>query len=134
MAWRSPIPHKVRLTRVAVLLTIVGLASLGLGQGSGILMAAMAVLGVPHGLTMPLASSLVADGRPAWELPSVNAYMTATVQAVAVALPPLIGASVGTFGYRGAFLVLLAPVSLLGMAQIIAGRSRAKQQSDAAQR
>ena len=68
MSWRSPIQHKVGLTRVAVLLTILGLASLGLGRGSGMLIAAMAVLGVPHGLTMPLASSLVADGRPAWEL------------------------------------------------------------------
>ncbi len=134
MAWRSPIPHKVGLTRAAVVLTIVGLASLGLGQGPGMLMAAMVVLGVPHGLTMPLASSLVAEGRPAWELPSVNAYMTATVQAVAMALPPLLGIAVGTFGYRGTFLVLLAPVSLVGLAQIIAGRSRTKRQGESAQR
>ena len=59
--------------------------------------------------------------------------MTATVEAVAVASPPLIGASVSAFGYRGAFLVLLAPVSLLGAAQLFADRSRVKRRGDATQ-
>lgn len=132
MAWRSPIPHKVGLTRVAAVLAIVGLAVLGLGQGPGMLMAGMIVLGVPHGLTMPLASSLVADGRLAEELPSVNAYMTAVVQAVAVVLPPLLGISVGALGYRETFLVLLAPVALLGLAQVLVGRPREQRQDEPA--
>jgi MFS family permease len=113
-------------------LAIVGLAVLGLGQGPGMLMAGMIVLGVPHGLTMPLASSLVADGRLAEELPSVNAYMTAVVQAVAVVLPPLLGISVGALGYRETFLVLLAPVALLGLAQVLVGRPREQRQDELA--
>ena len=60
--------------------------------------------------------------------------MTATVQAVAMALPPLLGIAVGTFGYRGTVLVLLAPVSLVGLAQIIAGRPREKRQGEPVQR
>ena len=134
LAWRSPIPHKLALTWVVAVLTVVGLAGLGLGHGPGMLMAAMVVLGAPHGLTMPLASSLVADGRPAAELPSVNAYMTAAVQAMAVVLPPLLGISVDALGYRDTFLVLLAPVSLLGVAQVFAGRSQAKHQAGRAWR
>lgn len=123
MAWRSPIPHKVGLARGAAVLSIAGLVALGLGHGPAVLMAAMVVLGVPHGLTMPLASSLVADGRPARELPAVNSYMAAVVQAVTLSLPPVLGLAVGLAGYRATFMMLLLPVALCGGLLMLVSRS-----------
>lgn len=117
VAWRSPIRHKLAWFRVSAGLTLVGLVVIGLGHGQPQLLLAMALLGVPHGLTFPLSMALVAENRPHGELPSVNAHLTASVQAVNLALPLFLGLGIDALGFRTTFLLLLIPVAAAGVAQ-----------------
>ena len=121
-SWLVPTPSghtKVALARVTAGLTMVGLMGLGLGPSVSTLMMSMALLGVPHGITLPLASSLVADGRPEDDLPAVNSYLSAVVQAVTVALSPVLGVTAGVLGYRLSFLILLGPVGFCALTQVV---------------
>jgi len=117
LAWRSPIRHKLAWFRVSAALTLVGLVVIGLGHGELQLLLAMALLGVPHGLTFPLSMALAAESRPHRELPSINAHLTASVQAVNLALPVFLGLGIDAVGFRATFLILLIPVAAAGAAQ-----------------
>ncbi len=122
VAWRSPIRHKLAWFRLSTAVTLVGLAAIGLGHGEPQLLLAMALLGVPHGLTFPLSMALVAEDRSHAELPSVNAHLTASVQAVNLALPLVLGLGIDALGFRTTFLLLLLPVAAAGWVQHRLGR------------
>ncbi|MHB1527509.1 MAG: MFS transporter [Candidatus Dormibacteria bacterium] len=122
VAWRSPILHKLAWFRWSTVATLVGLAAIGMGHGELQLLLAMALLGVPHGLTFPLSMALVAEDRAHAELPSVNAHLTASVQAVNLALPLVLGLGIDALGFRTTFLLLLLPVAAAGLAQHRLGR------------
>ncbi len=126
LVWQSPIRHKLALYRVAAILTLVGLAVVATGHSFAVLLVAMALLGVPHGLTFPLTMGLVAEGRPRDELASINAHLSASVQAVNLALPLLLGFGIDKIGYRPMFLLLLVPVAGAAIAQLLISRSRAE--------
>ena len=131
VAWRSPIRHKLAWFRVSAGLTLVGLAVIGLGHGEPQLLLALAILGIPHGLTFPLAMALVAEDRPRRELASVNAHLVASMQAVNLALPLLLGLGIDALGFRVMFLILLAPVAAAAYAQYQLGRRRAVRAAEA---
>ncbi len=114
LASRSQIRHKVGWLKVAALTTIAGLVLLASGHSGVQLMVAMAVLGIPHGLTFPLAMALVAERRGHRELASLNAHIYAVLQVVSMALPPLLGATIAAAGFRVAFLLLILPVVVCG--------------------
>lgn len=122
LAWQSPIPHKIGLFRLSSALTLAGLIMLALSHGVAALLIAMAVLGVPHGLTFPLAMGLVAEDRSHSELAEVNAHLSAAVQAVNLGLPLVLGIGIDAVGYREMFLVLLAPVALASAAQWVVAK------------
>jgi MFS family permease len=122
LAWQSPIPHKIGLFRLSSVLTLAGLIILALSHGVAALLIAMAVLGIPHGLTFPLAMGLVAEDRSHSELAEVNAHLSAAVQAVNLALPLVLGIGIDAVGYREMFLVLLAPVALASAAQWVVAK------------
>ncbi len=124
LVWQSPIRHKLALFRVAAILTLVGLAVVATGHSFAVLLVAMALLGVPHGLTFPLTMGLVAEGRHRDELASINAHLSASVQAVNLALPLLLGFGIDEIGYRPMFLLLLVPVAGAAVAQLLIARSR----------
>lgn len=124
LVWQSPIRHKLALYRVAAILTLMGLAVVATGHSLAVLLVAMALLGVPHGLTFPLTMGLVAEGRPRDELASINAHLSASVQAVNLALPLLLGFGIDEIGYRPMFLLLLVPVAGAAVAQLLIARSR----------
>lgn len=124
IAWRSPIRHKLAWFRMSTGLTLVGLVAVGLGHGDLQLLLAMALLGVPHGLTFPLSMALVAEDRPHAELPSINAHLTASVQAVNLVLPLFLGLGIDALGFRKTFLILLIPVAAAGAAQHLVGARR----------
>lgn len=112
VAWRSPIVRKQPLLWTSAALTAGGLALLGNGHGLGVLLLAMATLGVPHGLTFPLTLALVAESTERARLPRANAALIGTSNLSTVAVPPLLGVVVPALGYRGMTLLLLAPVAL----------------------
>ena len=60
VAWRAPIRRKIPVLLGSGLLTVVGLALLATGHGLGLLLVAMGILGLPHGLTFPIVLAQVA--------------------------------------------------------------------------
>jgi DHA1 family multidrug resistance protein-like MFS transporter len=122
LAWRSPILHKLGLFQLSTVLTVVGIVLIALGHGVAMLFVAMAILGVPHGLVFPLSMGLVAEARPHAELASINAHLSASVQAVNLILPLLLGVGIDTIGYRTMFVILVGPVLIAGIFQQLAAR------------
>lgn len=116
IAWRSPIAHKLAGFQVSAALTLAGLLVVGWGHGELALLTAMVLLGIPHGLTFPLAMAIVAEDRSAAHLGAVNAHLTASIQAVNLVLPLALGLGVDALGFRAVYLLLAAPVSAAALA------------------
>ncbi|MHB1855633.1 MAG: MFS transporter, partial [Acidimicrobiales bacterium] len=93
-------------------LTAVGVILLAGGRGQGMFLTGATILGLAHGLTFPLALSLVARSVHPDQLPGANAVMLSLSNGVAVVGPSLLGALVTTSGYRMMMLSLLVPVAL----------------------
>ncbi len=91
-------------------MTIAGLLLLGLGHGAWALFFAMGLLGVPHGLTFPLALALVADATPVTALPRANATLLGSTNITAVIVPLILGGLIPAIGYQDMTLVMLGPV------------------------
>ena len=106
-------------------LTAAGLVLLGTGHGLIVLMVAMGVLGVPHGLTFPLALALVADATPVADLPRANATLLGSTNLVSVIVPLVLGAIVPAVGYRGMMLAILVPVAAFSAVQLAVGSNAA---------
>ncbi|MCL4422499.1 MAG: MFS transporter [Actinobacteria bacterium] len=117
IAWRAPITHKVAMFWLAAGLSVTGLLLLAVGHGLGLLLVAMAVLGIPHGLTFPMALSLVAESTAPRALPRANAVMLATTNMSTVLMPAILGSLVAFAGYRGMVLFILIPV--LGFSSLL---------------
>ncbi len=113
VSWRSPITRKVPLLWGSAGLTVAGLTALGTGHGLVALVFAMAILGLPHGLTFPLVLGLVAGASPPEDLPRANAALLGTTSLTAVLVPPILGAIIPLVGYHDMVLVLILPVLLL---------------------
>lgn len=122
LAWRSPIRRKLRLLWLSVLTTVVGLILLGAGRTVAELVVAMAVLGVPHGLTYPIALGLSADGVPHGDLARANAALMSALNLTAVLAPGLLGAIAAAAGYRAMVAACLAPVGCCALALAWQGR------------
>ncbi len=111
VAWRAPVTHKRGLLTVSAAMTVAGLLLLGLGRGGWALYLAMGALGIPHGLTFPLALSLVAEATPIAALPRVNATLLGIGNITTVIVPLILGSIIiPAIGYQNMTLVLLAPV------------------------
>lgn len=118
VAWKAPILHKRALLYASAALTAGGLLLLGLGHGPTALFVAMGMLGLPHGLTFPLALALVADATPIADLPRANATLLGTTGLTSVVVPLVLGAVIPVLGYQGMTLVLLVPVGVFGLMQL----------------
>jgi DHA1 family multidrug resistance protein-like MFS transporter len=96
----------------SAVLTVVGVAGVGLARDYGELLGAMAVLGIPHGTTFPLASSILAehahaDGR---SLIRANGRLMAGTNGATVVVPFACGWIASMVGYRSMFVLLEVPV------------------------
>lgn len=118
VAWRAPIAAKQALLWASAALTATGLVLLGTGHGLVLLLVAMGVLGVPHGLTFPLALALVAEATPVDALPRANATLLGSTNLSSVAVPLALGAIVPTVGYQGMMLAVLLPVGAFALVQL----------------
>ena len=110
--WQTPIRRKLPLFWLAAGLTASGIALLGLGNGLGLLLLAMGVLGIPHGLTFPLVLSLVAESCPGEALARANATLMAVTNLTTIAVPFVLGTLVPALGYGGMVLTMLLPVAV----------------------
>lgn len=118
----SPVQRKLRVLGASAALTVVGVALLALGGPLPIYFAAMLVLGVPHGVTFPLALALTAEASPHSRLAAANAGLFAATNAVNVVAPILLGAVAAAAGYQVMTAVVLAPVAAFTM--LLAAQSR----------
>jgi len=112
MTLRSPVSAKHGLLLSAALLTIAGVAVLSVASAPALLFLAMVMLGVPHGLTFPLALALAAEAAGPEHLGAANASLFASTNVAAVIAPVVLGAVAGASGYRVMELSVLAPVGL----------------------
>ncbi len=111
---RAPITHKMPLFWTSAALTATGLTLLGIGHGFAVLLLSMGVLGIPHGLTFPLALATAAESTDMDGLPRANATLLGSTNLVTVIVPLALGAIIPVVGYRGMALSLLAPVAVCG--------------------
>ena len=114
----SPLPTLGLPLSASVALTAGGLALLGLGHGFAALLVAMAMLGLPHGLTYPLAGAHLAESLSE-DLGRANGGLNAAIGTVAVAVPLACGWLSEAIGLRGTFLALEAVIVLFGSALLV---------------
>ncbi|MHB1988147.1 MAG: MFS transporter [Acidimicrobiales bacterium] len=117
VAWKAPITHKGFLLWISAALTAGGLVLFGLGHGLLALFVAMGLLGIPHGLTFPLALALVADATPVSDLPRAHATLLGSTNLTSVAVPLVLGAIIPAVGYQATTLVMLVPVGVFAFLQ-----------------
>ncbi len=103
-----------RALLLVALLSVAGVALLGLGRSEATMFVALGVLGMPHGLVYPVALALIAEETPPERLAHANATFSAWTAAGSVVLPLLLGGLVALGGFRVMFLALLVPVVALG--------------------
>lgn len=113
LASRSRSRHPVRLLLVSVAATVTGVALVGATQHFALLLVGMAVLGLPHGSTLPLASAIVAEQTPGDRLARANGLLLASTGAATVVVPFACGWLAQSFGYTTMFLLLEIPVVVL---------------------
>ncbi len=114
VVWRAPVTRKRAVFQVSGAMTVTGLVLLGVGNGLPLLLVAMAVLGLPHGFTFPLALALVAEAAPPGGLTRANAVLLGASNLTGVIAPVVLGALVQPAGYRGMVLLILVPVVVFG--------------------
>ncbi len=122
VAWQAPITHKIPLLLGSGGLTAVGLLLLAAGHGFGMLLLAMGVLGVPHGLTFPIVLAQVAASAAPGGLAGANAALLAVSNSSSIVVPAVLGVLIPITGYRGMALLLLLPV--IGFGGILWGQRR----------
>lgn len=114
LAALTPDRHLGRILASSAALTVLGVAGVGLARNFPELLGAMAVLGVPHGTTFPLASSILAEHAHADErqLVRANGRLMAGTNAASVIVPFVFGAVASVLGYRAMFLLLEVPLAV----------------------
>lgn len=114
LAALPPDRHLGRILAVSAALTVVGVAGVGLARNLPQLLGAMAVLGIPHGTTFPLASSILAEHARADErqLVRANGRLMAGTNAASVIVPFVFGWVASVLSYRAMFLLLEVPLAV----------------------
>lgn len=115
LTWHPATSQRTRLFGACVALTLTGLALLAIGSGPITFFGALAILGVPHGLTFPLALGLVAESVPTEELGQANASFTAVSSTINVVAPIALGLAIDHLGSRAMLGCAMVPVVLLSV-------------------
>ena len=110
----SPIRSLRSALAASIVATTVGVALLGTAHQYALLVIGMGILGAPHGLTFPLATSILAEHVDHDTLGRANARLMASTDSAAVVVPLLCGWVATAVGYRGTFLFVELPVALFG--------------------
>lgn len=125
----APVTRHIRgILAASAVMTVIGVGALGLARSFWELVVAMAVLGLPHGTTFPLASTILAEFGHAdeRELVRANGRLMAGTNGASILVPLLFGLVAAQLGYRAMFLLIEVPVVVaagLLMAQLLSPRS-----------
>lgn len=115
----SPVRHLRTALVASIVATAGGLAVLGTAHQFAVLLVGMGILGAPHGLTFPLASSILAEHVDRDVLGRANARIMASTNSAAVVVPLLCGWLATAVGYRATFLFVELPVALFGIMLVV---------------
>ena len=115
----SPLRHVRAALVAAVIAAGAGLAVLGTVHELAALVVGMGLLGAPHGLTFPLASSILAEHVDHDTLGRANARLIASTDSAAIVVPLLCGWLATAVGYRDTFLFVELPVAVFGTLLVI---------------
>jgi MFS transporter, DHA1 family, multidrug resistance protein len=113
-AWRPAVTRKPQILGLSAVLTAVSLGLLGVGHGLGYFLLAMAVLGLPHGLTYSVGLAQIAEGSSRGALARFNAGLIAVTYAPTVIVPAIMGEVIAETSYRGMVVFLLVSVAAFG--------------------
>jgi len=106
----APIVRKNLALAVSASATVAGIAVLSSVPGIAAFFVGMAILGMPHGLTFPLSSSILAEATPSRDLARANGRLVAFSNVMTVVVPFACGWLAENVGYRMMFLLLEIPV------------------------
>lgn len=95
--------------RGAAILTILGVVIVGLAGSSLWFVVAMGLLGIPHGLTYPLALNLLNESATPDQLAKGNSILSATTGLISLTGPFVIGLLSASFGISTMFLLMALP-------------------------
>ncbi len=98
--------------RASAIFTIVGIVIIGIASSSIWYVVAMILLGVPHGLTYPLALNLLNETAEPQQLAKGNSILSATTGMISLAGPFVIGLLSARFGISTMFLLMVVPTLL----------------------
>ena len=124
MLWKPNILSPTLLLKVSALLTVIGVVVLALMHGVVFLVLAMALLGVPHGVTYPVSLALIAKWTSSNTRTRANATLASVTGFVGVLLPFILGLLAASYGYRLMVLLILLPVLTLSIPVFRASEAR----------
>jgi DHA1 family multidrug resistance protein-like MFS transporter len=104
---------------LSIVLTLAGVPLLALVPGELALAIAFTVLGIPHGLIYPVASSYVAQGVERNKLPMANSVTAAVAGFTNLVSVSFYGYLLSSLGDSVGFLTLEAPVAVLGLLYVV---------------
>lgn len=119
IAFFSPITNKNQLLWIAIALTIGGLLLLSLTHTFLLFVVAFALLGVPHGITYPISTMLIAESVVHEDLGFANSLFSSSTGVISVVIPIVVGLITPMLGFRIMFLLVTGSVCLLAMVQYL---------------
>lgn len=93
-------------------ISLAGLALVSLSSSLLVYIIAFSVLGIPHGLGMPLAMFSISRSFPEEERNRANSYFTSTMMVMQIAMPLIGGLALRYMGFR-ALILYTTPVVLI---------------------
>jgi len=108
-----PIGRLIPYVITMMSISLVGLALVAISRSLLLYVVAFSVLGVPHGLGMPLAMISISRSFPEEERNRANSYFTSTMMAMQIAMPLVGGLALRYTGFRALMLYTTPAVLFL---------------------
>lgn len=101
--------------RASAVATVLGVLLIGLAGTPVMFLVAMVLLGIPHGLTFPLALNLLNETVEHEQLAKGNAILSATTGLISLVGPFVIGLLSARFGISKMFLLMAVPTLIFSI-------------------
>ncbi|MCG2890486.1 MAG: MFS transporter [Acidilobus sp.] len=108
-----PIGRLIPYVITMMSISLAGLTLVAISRSLLLYVIAFSVLGVPHGLGMPLAMISISRSFPEEERNRANSYFTSTMMAMQIAMPLVGGLALRYTGFRGLMLYTIPAVLFL---------------------
>ncbi len=113
VAMRSPLVGKRGLLIGSGFATLAGLVAIAMTHSLAGFMIGMAVLGIPHGVILPVALGLLGESLPPDALPRANSVLIGSSNAMGILVPPVLGRIASGSSYSVMVFAIVVPVVAL---------------------